>query len=91
METTHREYVDQAMAVARNKLLAEINGKSVMIKAEVQQPLNELKSSIGAALQEMKGQVAEVQKSPDKMCGAVSRMDEELQELATKEDSLDEE
>ena len=60
METTDRQYVDQAVATARTKLQAEINGESVMIKAEVQQQLNELKASIGAALQEMKGQVVEV-------------------------------
>ena len=70
IETAHRQYVDQAVAAACTKLQAEINGKSVMIKAECQQQLNELKSSIGAALQEMKGQVAEVQKSQDKMWGA---------------------
>ena len=39
----------------------------------------------------MKGQVAEVQKSQDKIWGAISRMGEELRELATREDSLDEE
>ena len=37
METTHRQYVDQAVAAVRTKLQAEINGKTVMIKAEVQQ------------------------------------------------------
>ena len=37
METAHRQYVDQAVAVARIKLQAEINRKSVMIKVEVQQ------------------------------------------------------
>ena len=37
METVHRQYVDQAVADARTKLQAEINGKTVMIKAEVQQ------------------------------------------------------
>ena len=91
METAHRQYVDQTVAAARTKLQAEINGKTVMIKAEVQQQLNELKASIGATLQEMKGQVAEVQKSQDKMWGAISRMGEELRELATREDSSDEE
>ena len=91
METTHRAYVDQAMVVARNKLLAEINGKSVMIKAEVQQQLNELKSRIGDALKMMKGQVAKVQKSQDTMWGTIIRMGEELRELKTKEDSSDEE
>ena len=35
----------------------------------------------------MKGQVAEVQKSQDKMWGAISRMVEELWELVTREDS----
>ena len=39
----------------------------------------------------MKGQVAELQKSQDKMWGAISRMGEELWELATREDSSDEE
>ena len=39
----------------------------------------------------MKGQLAEVQKSQNKMWGAISWMGEELQELATKEDSSDEE
>ena len=91
METAHCQYVDQAMATARAKLQAEINGKIVMIKAEVQQQLNELKASIGDALKTMKGQVAEVQKSQDKMWGAISRMGEELRELATREDSSDEE
>ena len=62
-----------------------------MIKAGCQQQLNELKTSIGEALKEMNGQVAEVQKSQDKMWGAISRMGEELQELATKDNSLDEE
>ena len=62
-----------------------------MIKAEVQQQLNELKASIGDALKMMKGQVAEVQKSQDKMWGAISQMGEELRELATREDSSDEE
>ena len=91
METTHRQYVDQAVAAVRTKLQAEINGKTVMIKAEVQQQLNELKASIGDALKTMKGQVAEVQKSQDKMWGAISRMGEELRELAAREDSSDEE
>ena len=79
------------MAAAHTKLQAKINGKLVMIKAECQQQLNELKSSIGAALQEMKVQVAEVQKSQDKMWGAISQMDEELRELEIREDSSDEE
>ena len=35
METVHCQYVDQAVATAHTKLQAEINGKSVMIKAEV--------------------------------------------------------
>ena len=61
METTQHQYVDQAIAATRTKLQAEINGKFVMIKAECQQQLNELKSSIGAALQEMKGQVADAE------------------------------
>ena len=91
MEIAYHQYVDQAVAAARTKLHAEINGKAVTIKAGCQQQLNELKASIGAALQEMKGQVAEVQKSQDKMWGAISRMSDELQELATKEDSSDEE
>ena len=39
----------------------------------------------------MKGQVAEVQKSQDKMWGAITRMGEELWELATGEDSSEEE
>ena len=91
METAHRQYVDQAVAAARTKLQAEINGKIVMIKAEVQQQLNELKASIGDALKTMKGQVAEVQKSQDKMWGAISRMGEELRELAAREDSSEEE
>ena len=80
MEIAHRQYVDQAMAAARTKLQAEINGKFVMIKAEVQLQLNELKSSIGEALKMMKGQVAGVQKSQDKIWGAISRMGEELRE-----------
>ena len=36
MEIAHRQYVDQAVATARTKLQAEINGEFVMIKAEVQ-------------------------------------------------------
>ena len=55
METAHYQYVDQAIAVACTKLQTEINRKSVMIKAECQQQLNELKASIGVALQGMKG------------------------------------
>ena len=47
--------------------------------------------SIGEALKEMKSQVAEVQKSQDKMWGAISQMGEELRELAMREDSSDEE
>ena len=39
----------------------------------------------------MKGQVAEVQKSQDKMWGAISRMGKDLWELATREDNSDEE
>ena len=39
----------------------------------------------------MKGQVAEVQKSQEKMWHAISQMGEELRELATREDSSDEE
>ena len=35
----------------------------------------------------MKGQVAEVQKSQDKLWGAISRMGEDLRELVTREDS----
>ena len=50
METAHCQYVDQAMAAAHTKLQAKINGKSVMIKNKVQQQLNELTASIGAAL-----------------------------------------
>ena len=60
------------MATARTKLQAEINGGMVMIKAEVQQQLNELKTSTGATLQAMKTQVAEVQRSQDKMWSAIS-------------------
>ena len=33
METIHRYYVGQAMAVARTSLQSEMNGKAVMIKA----------------------------------------------------------
>ena len=91
METAHRQYVDRAAAATRTKLQAKIKGKTVMIKAEVQQQLNELKASIGDALKTMKGQVAEVQKSQDRMWGAISQMGEELRELATREDSSDEE
>ena len=54
METAHRQYVAQIVAAARTKLWAEINGGIVMIKAEVQQQINELKASIGAMLQAMK-------------------------------------
>ena len=43
MEITHHQYVDQAVASTRTKLQVEINGKLVMIKAEVQQQINELK------------------------------------------------
>ena len=50
MEAAHRQYVAETVATARTKLWAEINGGMVMIKAEVQQQLNELKSSIGAML-----------------------------------------
>ena len=39
----------------------------------------------------MKSQMAEVQKRQGKMWGAISRMGEELWELATREDSSDEE
>ena len=67
IETAHCQDVDQAVAAARTKLQAKINGKSVMIQAGCQQQLNELKASIGEALKEMKGQVAEVQKRQDKM------------------------
>ena len=35
----------------------------------------------------MRGQVVEVQKSEDKMWGAISQMDDELQDLATREDN----
>ena len=55
METAHRKHVDQAMAAARTKLHTEINRKAVMVQAGCQQQLNELKSSIGEALKEMKG------------------------------------
>ena len=55
METAHRQYVDQAMAVAHTKLQAEINRKMIMVKAEFQKYLNELKTSIGESLQAMKG------------------------------------
>ena len=54
METAYRQYVDQAVAASRTSLHAEINGKAVMIKAGGRQQLNELKASIGVALQEMK-------------------------------------
>ena len=91
METAHRQYVDKIVATACTKPRPKINGGIVMIKAEVQQQLNELKSSIGVMLQEMKTQVAEVQRSQDKMWGAISRMGEEARELATKEDNSDEE
>ena len=63
MDAAHHSYMDQAMATTRTSLQAEIKGKAVMIKARCQQQLNELKTSIGEALQEMKGQVAKVQKS----------------------------
>ena len=89
MDATHRVYTDQAMTVARIHLQAKINGKAVMIKAKCQQQLNELKESVGEALQAMRDQVAEVQKSQDKMWGAISRMGDELRELAIKEDSLE--
>ena len=39
----------------------------------------------------MRGQVAEVQKSQDKMWGAISRIGNEFQELATREDSSESE
>ena len=91
MEIAHRPYVDQVVAIAHTKLQVEINGKFVMIKAKVQLQLNELKASIGDALKTMKCQVVEVQKSQDKMWGAISRMGEELRELAIREDSSEEE
>ena len=49
-----------------------------MMKAGCQQQLNELKESIGKVLQMMRGQVTEVQKSQDKMWGAIRRMGNEL-------------
>ena len=77
----------QAVTAARTHLLAEISGRVVMVKADFQRQFNELKTSIGATLQEVKAQVAEVQTSQDKMWGAIDRMDEELQGLANGEDS----
>ena len=62
-----------------------------MLKAEFQQQLNAVKESIGNSLQAMKRQIAEVQQSQDKMWGAISRMSEELQGLAAKEDDSDSE
>ena len=50
LDAAHRLYMDQAVAMARTLLQAEINGKAVMIKAGCQQQLNELKESIGEAL-----------------------------------------
>ena len=54
----------------------------------LQQQLNGVKESIGELLQAMRGQIVEVQKSQDKMWGAINRMGEELQGLAAKEDDL---
>ena len=78
LESAYRSYVDQAVTTARTRLLAEISGRVVMVKADFQRQFNELKTSIGATLQEVKAQVAEVQKSQDKMWGAIDRMGEEL-------------
>ena len=87
MEFAYRTYVDQAMTATRTRLLAEISGRVVMVKASFQQQFNELKSSIGATLQEVKAQVAEVQKSQDNMWGAISTMGEDLRELTNRGDS----
>ena len=87
MEFAYRTYVDQAATAARTRLLAKISGRVVMVKAGFQQQFNELKSSIGATLQEVKAQVAEVKKSQDNMWGAISRMGEELWELTNGGDS----
>ena len=56
-----------------------------MIKADLQQQLNEVRESIGESLQAMKGQIAKVQKSQGKMWDAISRMGEKHQGLAAKE------
>ena len=60
METAHRQYVDQTMAVVRTTLQAKINENIIMIKAELQHQLHAVKESIGESLQAMKGQIAEV-------------------------------
>ena len=91
MEATHRSYVDEAVTATRTILQAEINGKTVMIKAELQQQLNAVKESIGESLQAMKGQIVEVQKSQEKMWGAISQMGEELRELTAREIDSDSE
>ena len=60
METAHRQYVDQTMAVVRTTLQAKINENIIMIKAELQHQLHAVKEGIGESLQAMKGQIAEV-------------------------------
>ena len=89
LDTAHHSYVDQAMTVARMNLQAEVDGKVVMIKAELQQQLNGVKESIGDSPQAMQGQLAKVQKSQEKMWGTIKRMGEEPQGLAAKENDLD--
>ena len=87
LEGAHRLYVDQAMIATRMNLEAELDGKVVLIKTELQQQMNGVEESIGESLQAMQGQLADVQKSQDKMWGAITRMGEELQGLAAKENN----
>ena len=79
------------MTTIQMNLQNELDGKVVMLKAEFQQQLNAMKESIGDSLQAMKGQIAEVQQSQAKIWGAISRMGEELQGLAVRENDSDSE
>ena len=53
LEGVHRSYVDWAVTVAQMNVQTELDGKVVMIKAELQQQLNGVKESIGESLQAM--------------------------------------
>ena len=50
LDAAHHLYVDRAMTATQMNLQAKIDGKMVMIKAELQHQLNEVKEIIGESL-----------------------------------------
>ena len=92
LEGTYRSYVDRAVIATRMNLQAELDGKVVMIKVELQQQLNGGQGERwGVVAGYERHSLLTCSKSQDKMWGAISRMGEDLQGLAAREKDSDSE